>query len=150
MRPEARSRRLAQASLVVALLSLGACGNSLEVSDGAGAGGCVAGTEQAIAAGKYTQTGLGPGTNVLILLSNGNWCADAMSDGGTALTSEGTWSSALEDGGTGIMITKTNSRYFNIVSCDGQTVMSYRTIDSVFAGFRYGRESPSAYTCDGQ
>jgi hypothetical protein len=101
-------------------------------------------------AGGYTQPGVGSATNVLILLSNGSWCADAMSDGGKALTSEGTWSSGLDDGGTGIRVTKTNSLYFNVVSCDGQTVKSYRSSDGLFAGFSYVRESPPTFTCNGQ
>lgn len=108
------------------------------------------GCSPAVAAGKYTQPGTHSATNVLILLSNGSWCADAMSDGGTALKSEGTWSSDLEDGGTGIVVTKSNSLYFNVVACDGQTVKSYRRSDGVFAGFDYVRGSAPTFTCDGQ
>jgi hypothetical protein len=147
MKPERRNLMLALVAAASVALSLAACGNSMDVVD---TGGCSSSSGQALAAGKYTQPGVGSATNVLVLLSNGAWCADAMSDGGTALTSEGTWSAQMDDGGTGVLVTKTNSLYFNVVACDGQTVKSYRRSDGLFAGFSYVRESQSTFTCNGQ
>ena len=136
-------------SVAVMLL---ACGNSTLTSGGVDAGGCSSDNSQATAAGKYAQYWAPTSTtNVLILLSNCRWCADAIADGGSkALTSEGSWSSVKQaDAGSGIKVTKTNSAFFNIVSADGQSAVSYQVSDGTYVGFEYAKGSALMFTCDG-
>lgn len=102
--------------------------------------------------GKFVQPVPSTGkTNVLILLSNCRWCADAMTPGGkAALTSEGTWTSARAAGDSTIAVDKTNSMFKNLVTSNGRSVTSYRVSDNSFAGFEYVRSDSAGYTCDGQ